>query len=68
MLLEALAEEHLRKHGGNVQQSLAAIPAGRSTREGLARLGDPEIEASLAHLGLDSTEPGMDPDPDRTAS
>src|SRR5262245_50650084 len=31
-LLEGLAGAHLARHGGSVEQSLAAIPAGRSTR------------------------------------
>ena len=57
---------HLKKHGGEVEESLAAIPAGRSTRESLAQIGDPGIEASLAHVGSGSTEP--DGDSDRTAS
>ena len=46
-LLGALAEVHLEAHGDDVEQSLAAIPAGRSTRERLAELGDPDIEATL---------------------
>src|SRR5262245_43157176 len=64
-LLEALAEVHLEAHGGDLEKSLAAVPAGKSTREDLARLGEPEIEASLGHLGLAhrSTEDG---DADRT--
>src|SRR6478752_4553967 len=63
--VEALVARHLKRHGGDVDRSLAAIPAGRSTREGLARVADADIEASLACLGSRSTEPG---DPDRTAS
>ena len=42
--VEALVALHLKKHGGDAEQSLAAIPAGPSTRESLAALGDPEIE------------------------
>ena len=38
-----------KKHG-DVEQSLAAIPANRSTRAGLAELGEPEIEATLARV------------------
>src|SRR5262249_45568703 len=43
------------------------IPAGRSTRESLAKLGDPDIGATLGHVGSGhgSTEDG---DADRTAS
>ncbi len=40
-LLEGLAEVHLDAHGGDVAKSLAAASAGKSTRESLARLGDP---------------------------
>ena len=65
-LLEALAEVHLDAHGGDVEKSLAAVSAGKSTRESLARIGDPDIEATLAHVGSGSTEP--DGDPDRTAT
>src|SRR5690349_22604309 len=34
--VDALVARHLKKHGGDVERSLAAIPAGRSTRESLA--------------------------------
>ena len=57
---------HLKKHGGDPEKSLAAIHAGRSTRESLARVGDADIEASLEHLGPASTQAGEDPD--RTAT
>src|SRR5215469_17521324 len=40
-LLEALAEVHLEARGGDVEQSLAAVSAGKATRESLAELGDP---------------------------
>src|SRR3954452_17614507 len=46
--VEALVARHLKKHGGAVEQSLAALPADRSTREGLTRLGDPDIEGTPA--------------------
>src|SRR5262245_37041916 len=54
--VEALVARHLKKHGNDVEKSLAAIPAGRSTRESLARLADPELEGSLVHVGSGSTE------------
>jgi serine/threonine-protein kinase len=65
-VVEAMADLHVAKHG-DVERSLAAIPAGRSTRESLANLGDPEIGATLGHVGSGhgSTEDG---DADRTAS
>src|SRR4051812_2384302 len=64
--VEALVARHLKKHGGDPEQSLAAVSAGRSTREGLARVGDADIAASLTHLGPPSTQAGEDAD--RTAS
>src|SRR5215467_11040518 len=61
--IEALTALHVEKHG-DVERSLAAVPAGRSTRERLAALGDPEVEDSLAHVVSGSSEP----DCDRTAT
>jgi tetratricopeptide (TPR) repeat protein/tRNA A-37 threonylcarbamoyl transferase component Bud32 len=63
--VEVMAELHVAKHG-DVEHSLAVIPAGRSTRESLAQLADPDLEPSLAHVSSCPTEP--DGDPDRTAS
>jgi serine/threonine-protein kinase len=67
--VEALVRLHLKKYGGDPEKSLASISAGRSTREGLAGIGDPEIEATLGHVGTGSrtTELGGG-DFDRTAS
>lgn len=48
--VEALVTCHIKRHGGDVERSLSAVPAGNSTREGLAKLGDPDIEATLNHL------------------
>ena len=66
-LLEGLVEVHLDAHGGDVEKSLAAVAAGRSTRESLANLGDPEIGATLGHVASShgSTDDG---DTDRTGS
>jgi serine/threonine-protein kinase len=63
-VIEALANLHIDAHGGAVEQSLAALPAGKSTRASLARIGDPQIDETLADLGLACTEQ----DPDRTAT
>jgi serine/threonine-protein kinase len=65
-LVEGLVIEHLRRHGNDPERSLAAIGVGRSTRECLAQIGNPQLDASLAHVGPGSVEP--DTDPDRTAS
>jgi eukaryotic-like serine/threonine-protein kinase len=61
--VEAMVGLHLKKHGGNAGKSLAALPAGPSTRESLAALGDPALEQTLTHVGSAS-----EGDPDRTAS
>jgi serine/threonine-protein kinase len=70
-LVEALAAQHLKKHGGDVEKSLSAVPANRSTRAALADVGEPEIEASLARFTQRKdghpTEFDDDNDPDRTA-
>ncbi len=55
-LVEALAAQHLKKHGGDAERSLAAIPAGRSTREDLAAVGDPQLDATLTRVSPGSTE------------
>jgi serine/threonine protein kinase/tetratricopeptide (TPR) repeat protein len=64
--VEALMARHLKKHAGDVERSLAAIPTGRSTLESLARIDDPDVGDTLAHLGSASTQHGDDAD--RTAS
>jgi tetratricopeptide (TPR) repeat protein/tRNA A-37 threonylcarbamoyl transferase component Bud32 len=64
--VEALAARHLKRHGGDAERSLAAIPAGRFTREALIGVGDPQIDVSMAHVGSRFTE--IDGDPDRTAT
>jgi len=59
-LLEGLAEVHLEAYGGDVEKSLAAVSAGKSTRESLVRIGNPEINATLGHVAsaLGATEDG----------
>jgi eukaryotic-like serine/threonine-protein kinase len=66
-LLEALAAVHVDAHGGDVEKSLAAVSAGNSMKESLARIGSPEINATLGHVGAarGSTE---DDDSDRTST
>ena len=65
-LIDALTARHLELHGGDCDQSLAAVSAGRSTRESLARISDPDIEATLAHVGSASSRD--EDDSDRTPS
>jgi serine/threonine-protein kinase len=67
--VEALAALHVEAHGGDVERSLAAVPAGKPTRDDLASLGDPDIEAPLGHVGSAHPPRSADEDdPDRTAS
>jgi serine/threonine-protein kinase len=69
-LLDALADVHLEAHDGDVEKSLAAVPADRSTRASLAALGEPEIEATLARVApsRNGQATQVDEDPDRTAT
>ena len=68
--LEAIVALHVKKHG-DVEHSLAAVPANHSTRARLAALGEPEIEATLARVARArnsrATEFDGEDDPDRTA-
>jgi eukaryotic-like serine/threonine-protein kinase len=70
-VLDALAAVHVEAHEGDIEKSLAAVPANRFTRAGLAELGEPEIEATLARVARSKNGPATeaeDDDPDRTAS
>src|SRR6516225_9015663 len=49
-LLESLVEANLKAHGGDPQQSLAALSSVGSVRETLSRIADPDVQASLAGL------------------
>ena len=64
-LVEALAAQHLKKHDGDAEKSLAAIGVEPSIRRSLAAVADPEINSTLVGLVFD---PDGDADPDRTAS
>ena len=69
--LEVLANAHLERHGGDVEKSLAAVPANRTTRASLAALGEPEIEATLARVSRIENTPATEAngyDPERTGS
>jgi hypothetical protein len=55
--LDVLAAAHLETHGGDVEKSLAAVPANRSTRATLGALGEPEIDATLARITQPASEP-----------
>ena len=61
--VEGLVSRHLKRTAGDMEKSLAAVSIGRSTRESLARLGDFDIDATLAHVaaGDGSTAEGNSP-------
>src|SRR3954451_358788 len=63
--VEALIDRHVRKHG-DVQRSLAAVPAGKSTRARLAALADEELGHTLSHAGSGSAPTDHAGDADRT--
>ena len=50
-LLEGLATKHLKRHGDDVEKSLAAVPAPRSVVTGLVATGDVDVIATLGHAG-----------------
>jgi eukaryotic-like serine/threonine-protein kinase len=50
-LLDGLIAVHLKTHGDDAENSLAAIEAGVSTRERLAQINDAELAASVAMIG-----------------
>jgi serine/threonine-protein kinase len=54
--VEAMVALHVKKHAGDVEKSVASIPTGRSTRERLAALGDPDITATVSRLPSGSTD------------
>jgi serine/threonine-protein kinase len=65
-LLEALVQEHLRQHGGDVEESLAAVSSVGSVRRDLEAVTDSELQASLSHVA--AARKDQDDDPDRTVS
>jgi eukaryotic-like serine/threonine-protein kinase len=59
--VDALVERHLKKHG-DVEKSLAAVPAGKSTRKRLAALADEDLNNTLSHAGYGSAPTDIDAD------
>jgi serine/threonine protein kinase len=57
--IEALVAPLIHQHGESTQRSVAAVPAGRSTRASQTGVADPAIESTLAHVS-------SRPDPDAT--
>ena len=60
--VEAIVSLHLKKYQGDAEQSLAAVTAGPSIRESLARLADTEIAGSIVPPELEPTQAGENSD------
>jgi serine/threonine protein kinase len=58
--LESLVRRHLARHGDSPRRSLATLGPIGPAREHLARLDDPDVQASLSHL---VAAPGATADP-----
>ena len=69
-LLDGLVAKHIKRHGDDLEKSLAVVTAPRSVVNGLAALADPEVNATLGHVGSTShpTEHDAEADSDATAS
>jgi serine/threonine protein kinase len=65
-LLDALVEEHIRAHRGNPQNSLAALSSIGTFRDDLARIADPDIQASMPLIS--AAHANREGDPYRTVS
>jgi serine/threonine-protein kinase len=57
-LVEAVVQRHVLNHGGDPQQSLAALSSIHSVRQQLEQVADPDLQASLAHVA--ARPPGSD--------
>src|SRR5262245_30151650 len=49
-LLARMVTRHIDRHGQSPTRSLAAVAVGRELRDSLARVADPDVQASLAPL------------------
>src|SRR5438874_2524381 len=58
-MLEAMVNCHVERHGGDAQQSLAALSAVGSARQELEQIVDADVAASLAHVA--ATRSAEDP-------
>jgi serine/threonine-protein kinase len=65
--VDAIVALHVKKHG-DVEKSLAAVPAGKSTRARLAALADPALDATLAHAGSGPAPGEGERESDRTGT
>ena len=77
-LVSGLVAAHLRRHGGDRAESLAALEVDASAVEVLAGVGGPDLEAALSRSGIGpphhavggsalTSHPSTEPDPDGEA-
>ncbi len=64
-LLVALVQEHLDLHDNNPQKSLGALSSLESVRQDLEQLADPDLAATLIHVGPEA--PLVDPKIEETS-
>jgi serine/threonine-protein kinase len=67
-LLEALVAEHLRQHDGDADKSLAALSSAGSAHRHLAKIADPDVQASIAALSVGQAALPVPEDPYATRS
>src|SRR5262245_43031686 len=61
-MLDGLVDRHIRDHGGDPQQSLAALSSVSSARAALQPILDSDLQASIVQLWAGSdAQPGADP-------
>jgi serine/threonine-protein kinase len=53
VLLDALVQQHLKKHGNDPEKSLAALSSVGSLRQELEQIADPDLQVSAAHVSRD---------------
>jgi WD40 repeat protein len=59
-LLDGLVRKHLERHGGDPQQSLAALGSLHSVCQDLQQVADADVQASLAHVSAAQPAPDAD--------
>jgi serine/threonine protein kinase len=64
-VVEAMMGVHIQKHGNKAGTSLASVCVSRSTRESLERVGDPDLDATVSHVGSGEGVRDSDAEQDR---
>src|SRR5947209_5197422 len=56
-LLDALVRKHLAQHGDDPEKSLAALSSTADVKKDLAKISDPDVQASLVHVPARPADP-----------